>query len=100
LTKNSLSPIKAVTKEKMMTRFETDKAAMIRRLPLLRIANALGMVGWRKSRYDDAEPKFRLIHPFNWILIPVMLILLAVLQGIPETVRQTRRFFEHEAVWW
>lgn len=83
-----------------MTRFEADKTAMIARLPLLRIANWIGMVGWRSNRYQDAEPKFRLLHPFNWILVPSMIILLALLEGIPEAVRQVRRFFKKEAVWW
>lgn len=83
-----------------MTRFETDRAARIARLPVLRLANALGMVGWRANRYEDAEPKFRLLHPFNWVLIPGMIILLALLEGIPEAVRQVRGFFKRDAVWW
>lgn len=83
-----------------MTRFETDKAAQLKRLIVLRISNAIGMVGWRENQFACAEPKFRMIHPFNWVIIPMLILASVLLQGIPETIRETKRLFARDAVWW
>lgn len=83
-----------------MNLFQKDKAAKIKRMLGLRIANALGMVGWRSNDYNDAEPKFRLLHPLNWILIPVLTVIAMLCSGVPEAVREVRHFFRLDAVWW
>lgn len=82
-----------------MTRFEKDKAAKLKRLPLLWIFNILGVMAWREDRYSCAAQKFRIVHPLTWIVAIGFLLVGFVLQGVPETIR-TLRDSRDDFVWW
>ena len=53
----------------MARNFASVKAAKLKRMPLLRVMNALGMVVWKETTYDYAGQKVRLLHPLTWVLI-------------------------------
>jgi hypothetical protein len=65
----------------------------------LRIMNMIGMVAWRKSEYEIAEQKLRLIHPLTWVWIVAMLIYGVLAQGIPETLSDISDSLKYDTVW-
>jgi len=73
-----------------MNNFEKDKAAKLKRQPLLRIFNVLGVMAWREDRYGCAEQKFRIVHPLSWVVVIGFILVGSVLQGVPETIRNLR----------
>lgn len=73
-----------------MTQFEKDKAAKLKRLPLLWVLNVLGVMAWREDRYGCAEQKFRIVHPLTWVVVIGFILVGSVLQGVPETIRNLR----------
>ena len=79
--------------------FRESKRDKLHRLPVLRIMNALGMVAWRKDQNGEADQKLRLVHPFVWIWVSLMVVLGSVMQGIPETLRDIRYSIKHDTVW-
>jgi hypothetical protein len=79
--------------------FASDKAAKLKRLPLLRVMNALGMVAWRESVYNDAEQETRLLHPLTWILIVVAFFVGVFMQGVPATVEDLAASLKDDTVW-
>ena len=83
----------------MVRNFASDKAAKLKRMPLLRVMNALGMVAWRESVYNDAEQETRLLHPLTWILIVVAFFVGVFMQGFAATVEDLKQSFEHDTVW-
>jgi hypothetical protein len=79
--------------------FEENKRNKLKRMVGLRIMNALGMVAWRKDQNGEANQKLRLVHPFVWIWVSLMIVLGSVMQGIPETLRDIRYSIKHDTVW-
>jgi hypothetical protein len=79
--------------------FASDKAAKLKRLPLLRVMNAIGMVAWKEAAYNDAEQKMRLLHPLTWLFIVVSFFVHAFMQGVPSTVEDLRDTIKNDAVW-
>lgn len=73
-----------------MTPFEEDKAAKLKRQPLLWIFNVLGVMAWREGSYGCAEQKFRIVHPLSWVVVIGFILVGSVLQGVPETIRNLR----------
>lgn len=73
-----------------MNNFEKDKAAKLKRQPLLWIFNMLGVMAWREGPYGCAEQKFRIVHPLSWVVVIGFILVGSVLQGVPETIRNLR----------
>lgn len=82
-----------------MKSFEKDKAAKLKRLPLLWIFNILGVMAWHEDRYGCAAQKFRIVHPLTWVFVIGFALVGSVLQGVPETIR-TLRDSRDDFVWW
>jgi hypothetical protein len=83
----------------MCVTFEETKQRKLKRMVGLRIMNALGMVAWRKDQNGEADQKLRLVHPFVWVWVSLMVVLGSVMQGIPETLRDIRYSIKHDTVW-
>jgi hypothetical protein len=81
-----------------MTYAET-KQSKLKRKPVLRIMNAIGMVAWRDDRYGEAKQHLRLIHPVTWIWLIVMILVGIVIQGIPETYKDIKYSLTHDTLW-
>jgi hypothetical protein len=82
-----------------MTQFEIDKAAKLKRQPLLWIFNMLGVMAWREGSYGCAEQRFRIVHPLTWVVFIGFMLVGSVLQGVPETIRNLRDS-RNDFVWW
>jgi len=82
-----------------MTMFEEDKADKLKRLRGLRIMHAIGMVAWREDRYGCAEQKLRMLHPFSWPWMILLILLAVVMHGVIEVWKEIKRLPE-EMVWW
>lgn len=80
--------------------FATVKREKLARLPLLRVASALGMVAWRPDSYEIAKQHLRMLHPLSWIWLCVMLIYAVLAQGIPRTISDFRELMVKEMVLW
>ena len=65
--------------------FEESKQRKLKRMLILRIMNALGMVAWQDDGYGEAQQMLRLIHPLAWIWFTFMVIFGIFAQGIPDT---------------
>lgn len=79
--------------------FASDKAAKLKRMPLLRVVNALGMIAWRESVYNDAEQNIRLVHPLTWVFLVAAFFVVVFMQGVPETVEDLRDTIKNDTVW-
>jgi hypothetical protein len=79
--------------------FASDKAAKLKRMPLLRVMNAVGMVAWKEAAYNDAEQKARLLHPLTWLFIVVSFFVHAFMQGVPSTVEDLKGTIKNNTVW-
>lgn len=82
-----------------MTCFEQDRAAKLKRILPLRIMNAIGMIAWREDSYGCAEQKLRMLHPFSWPWMIVLVLLAVVMHGVVEVAKEIKRLPE-EMVWW
>jgi hypothetical protein len=82
-----------------MPTFELAKADKLKRMPMLRIMNAIGMIAWRGDEYGCATQKLRLVHPLTWIWILAMFVYGIVMQGVPETVSDIRDSLKKDTVW-
>lgn len=79
--------------------FKEAKARKLKRMIVLRIFNALGMVAWREDGCGDAVQHLRIIHPLTWVWVVVMTLVGIFAQGIPETYRDMRDIWRRELVW-
>jgi hypothetical protein len=83
----------------MNENFASDKAAKLKRMPLLRVMNALGMVAWRESVYNDAEQELRRIHPLTWVYCLLIFFVGVFMQGFPATVEDLKDSIKNDTVW-
>lgn len=83
-----------------MTSFEKDKAAKLKRQPLLWIFNAIGMVAWRDDGYGGAKQNLRRVHPLSLVWLLAMTLGAVVTIGIPETIKELKSAWKGETVWW
>ena len=82
-----------------MTNFEKDRAAKLKRMPMLRIMNAIGMIAWREDRYGGAEQRLRMLHPLSWPWVIALVLFAVVMHGVIEVWKEIKRLPE-EMVWW
>jgi hypothetical protein len=80
--------------------FEQDKAKKLKRLPALRVMNALGMMRWDLSEYGTAEQRLRLLHPLTWPYLVAVVVYGVLMYGIPETWYSLRQDIETDTVMW
>ncbi len=83
-----------------MNTFEQDRAAKLKNKPFLRIFNALGMVAWRKDRYEQAEQCLRLLHPLSWAWFLIVATFGVLAYGVPTTKKEMQYNIKNETVWW
>jgi hypothetical protein len=79
--------------------FEEKKRRKLKRLPGLRIINALGMVAWRDYGYGDAQQRLRLLHPLSWPWIAILVLYSIFAQGVPDTLKDLKSTLKNETVW-
>lgn len=82
-----------------MTNFEKDRAAKLKRMPMLRIMNAIGMIAWREDRYGGAEQRLRMLHPLSWPWVIALVLFAVVMHGVIEVWEEIKRLPE-DMVWW
>ena len=82
-----------------MTDFEKDRAAKLKRMPMLRIMNYIGMIAWREDRYGGAEQRLRMLHPLSWPWVIALVLFAVVMHGVIEVWEEIKRLPE-EMVWW
>jgi hypothetical protein len=82
-----------------MPTFELAKADKLKRMRVLRIMNALGMIAWRGDEYGCATQKLRLVHPFTLVWMIAVVLFGVIIQGVPETVSDIRYSLKHDTVW-
>ena len=75
------------------------KAAKLKRMPLLRVMNALGMFAWKETEQDYAEQEIRLLHPLTWIFLVAAFFVGVFMQGVPATVEDLRDSIKNDTVW-
>jgi hypothetical protein len=80
--------------------FEEDKKEKLDRLIGLRIMNFLGMISWKESIYQGADQKIRLLHPFSWIWILLVVSFGIIAYGIIEVSKEFKDLWKNETVWW
>lgn len=82
-----------------MTNFELSKADTLKRMPMLRIMNAIGMIAWREDRYGGAEQRLRMLHPLSWPWVIALVLFAVVMHGVIEVWEEIKRLPE-DMVWW
>lgn len=82
-----------------MTNFEKDRAAKLKRMPMLRIMNAIGMIAWIEDRYGCAAQKLRMLHPLSWPWVIALVLFAVVMHGVIEVWEEIKRLPE-DMVWW
>jgi len=82
-----------------MTDFEKDRAAKLKRMPMLRIMNYIGMIAWRGDRYGGAEQRLRMLHPLSWPWVIALVLFAVVMHGVVEVWEEIKRLPE-DMVWW
>ena len=82
-----------------MTNFELSKADTLKRMPMLRIMNAIGMIAWREDRYGGAEQRLRMLHPLSWPWVIALVLFAVVMHGVVEVWEEIKRLPE-DMVWW
>lgn len=82
-----------------MTNFELSKADTLKRMPMLRIMNAIGMIAWREDRYGGAEQRLRMLHPLSWPWVIALVLFAVVMHGVIEVWEELKRLPE-DMVWW
>ena len=82
-----------------MTNFEKDRAAKLKRMPMLRIMNAIGMIAWREDRYGGAEQRLRMLHSLSWPWVIALVLFAVVMHGVIEVWEEIKRLPE-DMVWW
>lgn len=82
-----------------MTNFELSKADTLKRMPMLRIMNAIGMIAWREDRYGCAEQRLRMLHPLSWPWVIALVLFAVVMHGVIEVWEEIKRLPE-DMVWW
>jgi len=80
-------------------RYSESKARKLKRMWLLRIFNALGMIAWRKDDYGQAKQHLRMLHPLSWVWFIAVTVFGVFAQGIPETYRDMRDSWRRDMVW-
>lgn len=83
-----------------MNTFEQDKAGKLKRLHVLRIMNALGMVAWCEDRYGCAEQRLRMLHPLSWPYTIAVVLTAVVLHGVVEVWPELKTLWRNQCVWW
>jgi len=83
-----------------MTGFEESKTAKLKRLPVLRLMNATGMITWRDDRYGGAEQRLRMLHPLSWPWLIAMVLYAAAAYGVVEVAKEVKIIWRDECVWW
>ena len=94
---------KADTKRKKVVgvrMFKAEKARKLKRLPGLRVMNALGMVAWRETEYSYAQQYVRLLHPLSWVWIVLATLSAVITYGVPKTVSEMKSVLKSETVLW
>lgn len=76
------------------------KQEKLKRFPLLRIMNFLGMVSWSSDEYDTAKQKLRLVHPLTWLWVILMFIYGGFYKGVPRAIDEIRYSLKNETIWW
>jgi nicotinamide riboside transporter PnuC len=84
---------------KMVRNATSVKAEKLKRMPLLRVLNALGLFAWKETAYDYAEQKLRLLHPLSWIFIVVTFFVGGFVEGFPGVAKELKQSFKHDTVW-
>ena len=82
-----------------MTNFELSKADTLKRMPMLRIMNAIGMIAWREDRYGGAEQRLRMLHPLSWPWVIALVLFAVVMHVVIEVWEEIKRLPE-DMVWW
>jgi nicotinamide riboside transporter PnuC len=85
--------------DKMVRNAASVKAAKLKRMPMLRVLNALGLFAWKETAYDYAEQKLRLLHPLSWIFIVVTVFVGVLMEGVPGIVKELKQSFKDDTVW-
>ena len=75
------------------------KAEKLKRMPMLRVLNALGLFAWKETAYDYAEQKLRLLHPLSWLYIVAVFFVGGFVEGFPGVVKDLKQSFKHDTVW-
>ena len=83
-----------------MNTFEESKTATLKRLPVLRFMNAIGMIAWRDDRYGGAEQRLRMLHPLSWPWAFAVILLAFVMHGVVEVGKELKTFWRNQCVWW
>ena len=83
-----------------MNLFEKDKAGKLKRLPVLRIMNALGMIRWDEDQYNCAQQKLRILHPLSWPWIAVQILLAFVMYGVVDVAKELKSVWRDDCVCW
>jgi len=82
-----------------MTNFELSKADTLKRMPMLRIMNAIGMIAWREDRYGGAEQRLRMLHPLSWPWVIALVLFAVVMHGVIEVWEEIKRLPEDMVCW-
>lgn len=83
-----------------MTTFEELKKRKLKQMIGLRIMNAVGMVSWSEDKYGCAKQRLRLLHPFTWFWIVIMIFYGIFAQGVPETISDITYSLKNDTVIW
>jgi hypothetical protein len=84
----------------MLSNFERVKAAKMKRMVVLRIMCYLGAVAWEETVYDYAQQKMRLLHPLSIVWVIATFVIACFMQGIPETIKESKQAIKYDTVWW
>jgi len=76
------------------------KQDKLKRLPLLRIMNCLGMVSWSSDEYDAAKQNLRLAHPLTWLWIVSAFLYAVFYEGVPQAIGDISYALKNETVWY
>lgn len=82
-----------------MNIFSESKANKLKRKPVLRLFNALGMVHWELDDYGEAQQYLRILHPLSllWFLVLALMVIMAY--GIPKGWEDLQYYMKYETVW-
>jgi hypothetical protein len=80
--------------------FEQNKAARLKKHPMLRVLNAIGVISWSEGKYKTAEEKLRLVHPVTWLWVGIGFFVFIFMEGVPQGIREFVRACKEETCIW
>ena len=81
-----------------MTLHQSTKSEIMRRNPVIRVMNILGMLVWKEKLASPAEFNIRRYHPVTWLWVAYIFVIGVFIQGYPETIADLKSSIREDLI--